>query len=406
MIVLSGAQLVLPDRLLSPGTLVIEDEKIADIRPGTFSGTSRNFAGHYVVPGFIDVHVHGLEGIDSLDGDGAIASIAERLPRYGVTSFCPTTVACPPLPLRAVLAEVKRVRARRPRGARVLPAHLESNFISMDYKGAQPAACLRSPAAALDALKQARNSASRREADFEGADILVEIQRATSEVGIVTIAPELPGGLDLVRWLTGLGHRVSLGHSGATFDATNAAIAAGARHATHLFNRMPPLGQRSPGLVGAVLESEEVAAELICDGTHVHPAMLRLAIRLKRPDRVMAITDGTAAAGLPPGARASLGGQFISGRDNAAYLDDGTMAGSVLTMDRAFRLLVENVGVALPQAAALCSATAARELGLRDRGVLETGATADLVVLDSQLSVVETYVAGQRVYPDAGPGTQ
>jgi N-acetylglucosamine-6-phosphate deacetylase len=398
MIVLAGAHLVLPDRLLSPGTLVVEDGRIADVRPGTLPRPSRSLEGHYVLPGFIDVHVHGLEGVDSLDGEGAIDSIAERLPRYGVTSFCPTTVACSPPALRAALGQVKRARGVPPRGARVLPAHLESNFISVDYRGAQPRACLRDPAAALDALGRARDRPVREDADFDGADILFEIERATAEVGIVTIAPELDGGLDLVRWLAGLGLRVSLGHSGATYEAANAAIAAGARHATHLFNRMPPLDQRSPGLVGAILQSDGIAAELICDGTHVHPAMLRMAIRLKRPDRVMAITDGTAAAGLPLGARASLGGQAIAARENAAYLDDGTVAGSVLTMDRAFRLLVENVGVALPDAAVLCSATAARELGLRDRGVLEAGAAADLVVLDSRLSVVETYVAGQLVY--------
>jgi N-acetylglucosamine-6-phosphate deacetylase len=398
MIVLSGAHLALPDRLISPGTLVIEDGRIVEVRPGAMIDASRSLAEHYVVPGFVDVHVHGLQGVDSLDDDGAIESIADRLPRYGVTSFCPTTVACAPGPLRRVLEQVRRARSLPPHGARVLPAHLESNFINVEYRGAQPAACLRDPDAALDRLKAARGRAMADEADFDGADILSEIERSTAEVGIVTVAPELPGGLDLVRWLTRRGHRVSLGHSGATYDAAIAAIGAGARHATHLFNRMPPLGQRSPGLAGAVLQSEEVAAELICDGTHVHPAMLRMAIGLKRPGRVMAITDATAAAGLPVGTRALLGGQLITAGENAAYLDDGTMAGSVLTMDRAFRLLVEIVGLSVHDAASVCSTTAARELGLPDRGVIEVGAAADVVVLDSRLSVVETYVGGQLVY--------
>ena len=147
--------------------------------------------------------------------------------------------------------------------------------------------------------------------EFSGSEILAEIERARPDVGIVTLAPELDGAIDLVRWLAERGHRVSLGHSGATFDEALAAITAGACHATHLFNRMPPLDHRAPGLAGAVLQTDEVAAEIICDGFHVHPALVRAAIAAKRPSRVMAITDATAAAGLPPGSRARLGGRPI-----------------------------------------------------------------------------------------------
>jgi N-acetylglucosamine-6-phosphate deacetylase len=234
--------------------------------------------------------------------------------------------------------------------------------------------------------------------EFDGADILHEIERAAPDVGIVTIAAELDGGLDLVGWLASRGHRVSLGHSGAGYEESLAAIAAGARHATHLFNRMPPLGHRSPGLVGAVLQTDEVAAELICDGVHVHPAVLRMAIAAKRPSRIFAITDGTAAAGLPVGARASLGGQPITVGEQAAYLDDGTLAGSVVTMDRVFRMLVGKMGLPLIDAVTLCATTAARELGLLGHGVLAVDGVADLVVLDAQLSVVQTYVGGHLVY--------
>jgi len=158
MIVLSGASLVLPDRILSPGTLLIDEGRIAEIRPDAPSGghSASHFAfhGHYIVPGFIDVHVHGVDGIDSLDtrpdGGDAVAAIAERLPRYGVTAFCPTTVACAPDALRRVLDQVRRARQTpSARAARVLPAHLESNFINPEYRGAQPSGCLRSPQAAL-----------------------------------------------------------------------------------------------------------------------------------------------------------------------------------------------------------------------------------------------------------------
>jgi len=410
MIVLSGASLVLPDRILSPGTLVIEDGRIAEIRSDTPSGSHAAFAfhGHYIVPGFIDVHMHGVDGVDTLDdvpGGGAIAAIAARLPAYGVTAFCPTTVACQPGALRGVLDQVRGARETPlPRSARVLPAHLESNFINPEYAGAQPSGCLRSPRAAFGAERAGEAGGAGRAGgagepvDFTAADILAEIERATPDVGIVTLASELDGGLELVRWLASRGHRVSLGHSGATYEEALAAIEAGARHATHLFNRMPPLGHRAPGLVGAILQTDEVAAELICDGYHVHPSLLRTAVAAKRPSKIFAITDATAAAGLPVGSVARLGGQRITAGEQTALLPDGTIAGSVLTMDRAFQTLVGRVGLGLVDAATICATTPARELGLVGHGVLVQEAAADLVVLDANFSVVQTYVAGQLVY--------
>jgi N-acetylglucosamine-6-phosphate deacetylase len=413
MIVLSGAELVLPDRILTPGTLIVDGARIGEIRPGAaYPAPGFAFQGHYIVPGFIDVHVHGVGGVDCLDQGAPVAAMAARLPRHGVTAFCPTTMACGPDALRRVLSQVRQARAApEPRSARVLPAHLESNFINPHFKGAQPGGCLRSPQAALDRWTSAEER--RKEecgaedrggsaaTEFEGADVLREIERAAPDVGIVTLASELDGGLDLIEWLSSRGHRVSLGHSAATYDQALAAIAAGARQATHLFNRMPPLDHRAPGLAGAVLQTEEVAAEIICDGFHVHPALVRTAVAAKRPARVLAITDGTAASGLPAGGRASLGGQILTVKDSAAYLQDGTLAGSVLTMDRAFKVLVERIGLSLVDAAAMCSTTPAREFGLVGHGVLAVDAIADLVVLDSRLAVVQTYIGGQLVYARA-----
>jgi N-acetylglucosamine-6-phosphate deacetylase len=401
MIVLSGAALVLPDRILSPGTIIIDEGRIVEIRADVPEGHAQfGFPGHYIVPGFIDVHVHGVDGIDTLDvvpDDPAVAAIARRLPRYGVTAFCPTTVACAPDALRRMLDDVRRARETAEAGcARVLPAHLESNFINPEYNGAQPASCLRSPQSALRGA--ARLAVGSSGSDYTGADILLEIERAAPDVGIVTLAPELDGGLDLVRWLTARGHRVSLGHSAATYDEALAAISAGAVHATHLFNRMPPLSHRAPGLAGAVLQADEIAAEIICDGHHVHPALVRAAIAAKRPSRVLAITDGTAASGLPPGSRASLGGRPIVAGDGTARLEDGTLAGSVLTMDRAFQVLVGSVGLSLVDAATVCATTPARELGLVGHGVLASDAAADLVILDQHFAVVQTYVGGRLAY--------
>jgi N-acetylglucosamine-6-phosphate deacetylase len=209
--------------------------------------------------------------------------------------------------------------------------------------------------------------------------------------------PEVEGALDLIRQLTAHGHHVSIGHSGASYDQAVEAIAAGARQATHLFNRMTPVNHRTPGLAAAVLEDGDVAAEIVCDGVHVHPAMVRIALAAKTPAKVMAITDGTAGAGLPEGSRTALGGRAITVRD-AAYLDDGTIAGSVLTMDRAFARLVRTMGLAPVDAATICATSPARALGLQGFGVIAPGAVADLAVLAADFSLRQTWIAGELVF--------
>jgi N-acetylglucosamine-6-phosphate deacetylase len=270
-------------------------------------------------------------------------------------------------------------------GARVLPAHLESNFINPEYRGAQPLECLRLPTNA------------RTDGDFSGAEILSEIHAASGDVGIMTIAPEIDGAIDLIRQLAAQGIFISLGHSGATYEEALEGIDAGARHATHLFNRMPPLNHRKPGLAAAVLESEALTAEVVCDGVHVHPAVVKMALAIKRPSGIMAITDGTAGAGLREGARTSISGRPITVRD-AAYLDDGTLAGSVLTMDRAFAKLTTEMKVSLVDACRICSTTPAEALGLQGTGGIVEGWAADLVLLDRDFSPRATYIAGERVW--------
>jgi N-acetylglucosamine-6-phosphate deacetylase len=403
MIFLSGADIVLPDRIITGGTLVVDAGKISEIvdrqRPSDARAERHDLHNHLIVPGFIDVHVHGVDGVDTLDSHDAVRRIAARLPRYGVAAFCPTSLACGPDVLGRMLAGVRDARTSpSPSSARVLPAHLESNFINPEYAGAQPVECLRRPPrprTESNPVEPTRTSSNPSE--FSAADILAEIDSARPDVGIVTLAPELDGGLDLIRRLVAAGHRVSLGHSGATFDEARAGIDAGARHATHLFNRMPPMSHRAPGLAGAALDADEIAAELICDGVHVHPAVMRFAIAAKGAPRVMAITDATAGAGLPTGSHASIGGRRITVRETA-YLDDGTIAGSVLTMDRAFERLVGRVGLSPVDAAILCGTTPARELGLHGHGVIAPGAIADLTVLDRTYKVAQTWIGGVLVY--------
>ena len=392
MIALSGGDIVLPDRVLRGGSIVIDRGRIAAIESQPIdAGAGRtviNAANHIIVPGFVDVHVHGIEGVDVLDGPDAVDEVAKRLPKYGVTAFCPTSVACAPARRTTLLDSVARALPAAARAsARVLPAHLESNFINPEWNGAQPMHCLRTY----------KPQGRRPEGDFAGHEILQAIVSHRASVGIVTLAPEMSGGLELVRDLVVAGHRVSIGHSGASYDIAHDAIAAGVRHATHLFNRMSSITSRSPGVVGAVLESDAVAAEIICDGHHVHPSLIGMAIRVKSASRMMAITDATAAAGLPRGTRTRLGDQTIIAGEKTAVLEDGTLAGSILTMDAAFRMLAGRIGLSLPDAARMCATTPAAQLMRPDIGSISEGKLADLAVLDRDLHVKQVFVAGEPV---------
>jgi N-acetylglucosamine-6-phosphate deacetylase len=397
-LILSGADVILPDRLLSPGTVIVEDGRVTEIETGARAAGSAGSRGGFVdlhgqtlAAGFIDVHVHGVEGFDTLESLDAVEEIARRLVRYGVTAFCPTTVACSPQVLERLIESMRRARGSARPHARVLAAHLESNFINPDFRGAQPLDCLRRPPRiGADGLALAE---PLDDAAYTGADVLRVIEAHRRDVGIVTLAVELDGGLELARALVGAGHRVSLGHSAATYEQALAGIAAGARHATHLFNRMSPLSHRAPGLTGAVLAEESVAAEIVCDGYHVHPAVATAAIRAKRVDRIMAITDGSAGAGLPVGSKVTLGGRPVTVTEDACFLEDGTLCGSRITMDGAFRRLIRQ-GFTPVEASRMCSGTQAAELRLAGQGTIAPGALADLVVLDRQLEVVTTYVGG------------
>jgi N-acetylglucosamine-6-phosphate deacetylase len=410
-LVLSGADVVLPDRVLSPGTVVVEDGRVTEIetgaRPAGSGGGSTpghvNLHGHTLVAGFIDVHVHGVLGFDVLDSTDSVEEVARRLPRFGVTAFCPTSVACSPSHLARLIESMRRARGSAHPVARVLGAHLESNFINPEYRGAQPLDCLRLPPRfGADGLVAGPRGAEAEgaPADYTGADVLKVIEAHRREVGIVTLAVELDGGLELARALAAAGHRVSLGHSGATYEQARAGVEAGARHATHLYNRMSPMTHRTPGLVGAVLEAEEIATEVICDGHHVHPAVATLAIRAKRVQRTMAITDGVAGAGLPVGSVVTLGGRPVRVTEAACYLEDGTLAGSRLTMDGAFRNLLAQ-GFTLVEASRLCSGTQAEELRLAGQGVIAPGSLADLVVLDGKLRVAATFIGGAPAWTAA-----
>lgn len=378
--VVAAGNVVTPDGELAPGHVVVEQGHIADVRPGSPPRAEYDFPDGVLAPGFVDLQVNGAAGVDFLDCTPEQFAAAQRyLASTGTTAFLPTLVSAPPAALRRA---AERLRPTEGAGAEPLGLHLEGPALNPARAGAHdPRWLVRPDDPQLRALLE----------DLRGA------------VRVVTLAPELPGGLDLVRWLAACGVVASLGHTDATYDEALRAFEAGARMVTHLFNAMRGLHHREPGAVGAALQQGGWVCGLVADGVHVHPAAFRLAYRLLGPDRMALVTDAVAAAGAPPG-RYRLGGAEITLRaGDAPRRPDGTLAGSVLRMDQA----VWNAtgwGVPLGHAVRMASTTPARVLGLQDRGELRAGLRADLCVLVSGRAVL-TLVAGRVVWEAARHGS-
>lgn len=323
----------------------------------------------HIVPGFVDLHVPGGGGADVMQGGDAVRIAARTHARHGTTSFLPATITAPEAELTDALAAIGTVREdRRPGEARVLGAHMEGPYINAARLGAQP--------------PHAR--------DIEPA--FVERVIADGVVRLVTLAPEIPGGLDLVRTFAAADIAVQLGHSNADYATACAALEAGAKGFTHLFNAMSPLHHRAPGVVGAALAHAEYAA-IIPDGVHVEDGAILAALRAI--PRLFAVTDATAAAGMPDG-QYPLGSHTVTKRDGSVFLDDGTLAGSALTMDGALSNLL-SMGLALDDACRRLSTYPADFVGALDRGRIAPDAWADLVLLDGAGRIAEVIVEGEPV---------
>lgn len=371
----SGAVAMTGGRILG-----ISDSPMPDPQDGS---TYIDLTGKILAPGFIDIHIHGMMGIDTNSATaGDFLRFSEEAAKHGTTALVPTTVACPAGNLGTVLSNIRDARAQQAPGARLLGLHLESNFISPQFKGAQPPEQIFSPE------------------EEQAWPIRKLIDDFADEIRKVTVAPEVPGVLDFIPWLLERGIIVSMGHSAATYEEAVAGIAAGATHATHLFNAMPPLHHRNPGLVGAALEHDEVYTEVVCDGMHLHPAVLSVVFSAKGAERVMAISDALQGAGMTAG-EFFLGGQHVTIVEGVARLDSGTIAGSIATSDAILRLLVERVGWDLGEALMMLSTTPAEGMGLGELGRIVPGAVADLVVLTPELEVERTLVGGNTVYQRA-----
>lgn len=351
------------------GELLVDgDGRIAALRGERMEGALKE-GERWLLPGFIDLHVHGGAGADTMDGGDAVARLARLHARHGTTALLATTMTAPLDEVRAALdALAAHCQARPARAARVLGVHLEGPFISPRRLGAQPD-CAR--LALTDTLH----------------DLL-----ARAPIRVLTLAPEEGAHLALIPWLVERGVRVQLGHSLASYEQGVAALEAGATGFTHLFNAMSPLQHRAPGLVGAALAHAQ-HAELIPDLLHVHAGALRAALRAI--PGAYAVTDATAAAGMPDGEFA-LGRQRVFHCAGGVRLADGTLAGSALTMDQALRNLVQ-IGLPLAEAAQRLSRHPADYLGLQDRGRLVVGAWADFVELDADLRLRAVFVEGESI---------
>ena len=330
----------------------------------------RDSRGPIVVPGFIDTHVHGGGGRDMMEGGGAVATIARLHARHGTTSLLATTMTAPIADLdTAFKAVAPHCRARAAGGARILGVHLEGPYLSAGKLGAQP-----DYARGFD------------EAEFRRLNDIAPIR-------VVTLAPEVDANRAAIAMLSALGVRVQLGHSEGSYEAGLDALAKGASGFTHLFNAMSGLHHRAPGLAGAALAHADYA-EIIPDLVHVHPGAIRAALRCV--PRLFCVTDSTAAAGMPDG-EYRLGRQAVHKCLGGVRLPDGTLAGSTLTMDEAFRNLVDRLGLSLADASRRTSTYAADFLGAADRGRIEAGAWGDLAVFDRNLQLTAVYAEGEAI---------
>lgn len=403
MMRLRSSRVVVGQESVVAADVVVRDGRIVSAdAPGASRRGAREWlvdlGDRWLVPGFIDGHVHGGGGAQCNTSDPEeVRAVGRFHAQHGTTSLLATTVSAGVTELEASLSAIAAAgvppdaeSAAGPgviagmAGARVLGVHLEGPFLSPARPGAMDAETFVAP----------DERVLHRLLSAGGGDV----------VRMMTLAPELPGALELVRTLAGRGVVVSLGHSDASYEQARAAVAAGARSATHVFNAMAPLHHREPGLLGAALDLPEVNCELICDGLHVDPAAMRLAVKAKGLAGIRLITDAIEAAGMPDG-EYRLGASSVRvlvGRATVKAPGGESLAGSTLTMDAAVAGAVRWLGLTVPQAVALASAVPARMLGIEGRtGTIAPGMDADLVVLDNELRASGTLIGGEWVVEPA-----
>jgi N-acetylglucosamine-6-phosphate deacetylase len=380
--VITADRLITPERLIVDAIVVVEDGVIARMESRAKvelpSAKHLDFSGCTLMPAFFDVHIHGSAGRDVMEGTpDAFTTVGKFLAQNGVGAYLPTTVTAG---IDVTLESLGRMSAqigRHTGGAAPLGIHIEGPFLSPHKKGAHPGSLLQTPSVELfDRMWQA----------------------SEGKIRLMTIAPELPNAKEVIAHATGFGVRVSLGHSNADTVAARAGIRAGAVTATHTFNAMRQFDHRDPGLLGEVLTNDDLFAELICDGLHVHPDAVRLYWKAKGPERAMLITDAMSAAGMPDGnyKLGELDVRVINGR---CLIGEDTLAGSTLTLARAVRNFVEFTGASIEDVSKVASRNPSRMTGFEaEAGSLAVGRAADITVLSAKNEVVETILRGRATF--------
>jgi N-acetylglucosamine-6-phosphate deacetylase len=381
-ILLHAARAITPTTEILDAGILVHDGVIEAVGPREdmrlpAGAAEISASGQTAIPGFIDVHIHGAGGHDVMEGnEQAMSTVARTLARHGTTSFLATTVtASPDDTLRGVEGIARYItqqfEALQPR-AEVLGVHYEGPFISKVRRGVHPAEWVQLPS----------------------ADLLQRfLQAAAGNARILTIAPELLGAAPCIRAARDAGVVVAMGHTDATYEQARAGIALGVRHAVHVYNAMRPFSHRDSGVIGAVLTSPEVTAELIADGVHVEEAAMRILLQAKGAGRVILISDGLSATGMPDG-KYMLGKFEVTVSGGVCRNSEGKLAGSTLTLDRALRTVV-GLGIPLQDAVRMLTTNPAKLLGIEfKKGTLRTGADADIVLLDENLQVTNVWTRG------------
>ena len=368
-----NGKIILHDEIVNKN-LFIEDDKITEISDRQPEDEDIIDAkGAYVSPGFIDVHTHGRGGSDTMYATfDDLNTISKATLKTGVTSFLPTTMTMPVDDIAKAIENIA-VNKDKVEGAQVLGTHLEGPFFNKKYKGAQPEECMILPT--VD-------------------NYLSFVQDHQDIIRKISIAPELEHSLELISYLKDKNTVVSLGHTNATYEQAQAAIDAGATSGTHTYNAMTPLTHRAPGVVGAVMINDSVYAELILDGVHVNYAAAKALLRTKGKDKLILITDSLEAAGLENG-KYLLGNQDVYVKDGEARLIDGTLAGSIVSMNVAVKNAYEHLGLTLNEAVNLASYNPAQSLNEPLLGEIKVGNYADIIFLDDNIQIQQTMIKGQ-----------
>ena len=382
VIAIDGGTVLTPRDKFSPGRIIIDGKSIVEVGsprdvPVPASAERIDATPFFVTPGFIEPHIHGCGGTDVMDGSHEALNVVSRIvARHGTTSFLPTTVSSPPDILTRTVEKIGNVLQHTFEGAQPLGIHLEGPFINTNRRGTHKATHIVAPD--LDLLHR-------------------WISQSQGSVKLITIAPELDPDHTISTMAEKYGVRVAMGHSNATFEEATAAVGHGVCYAVHTFNAMRSLSHRDPGIVGTVLSDDRVFAEIIADGVHVDPSLVRIFARAKQARRILLVTDATSATDMPDG-EYILGPDRVIVNNGVCRDSEGRLAGSTLTQEVALKNFITWTGFSLENAIFGLTENPAHALSLHGKGVIGPGADADLAVFDHNFHVVKTFVAGKLVF--------